>query len=446
MKSLNYFSFMIFIILLSSKVLFSQEELLIPYYENGRWGFCDKNKNIIIPCQYQEASFFYNGLAPVVKDYKYGYIDKKGNVIVPFIYDYAIEFNNGVGRVAVMKSFNKALYAYVNTSGKKIVPVEYEELPEFKEGYLWINNQFYDTLGNIIPFEAEFVHPFSNGLARFRKKVGNDELYGFVDKTGKIVIPPQFDIANDFSEDIAAVWNKKNEKWGFINKSGKLITNYQYSWIQFVYERYKFKNGYCIVGKSQGDYNLYGLIDKNGKEIIPCKYTTVEIFSNDLAVISLNYKFGYVDKKGKIVIPCKFDDAYSFIKDVAFVKVDDKYGLIDRKSNFILKPKYHSVYLLNYNNILAIVELDKKFGLIDFQGNEIVPTIYDNIDPNGFSFDLLAVCKNNKWGYINSKGKEIIPCKYDKVGGFIPRFNGIGWVVIDKKTLCIDINGNEYWK
>ena len=74
-----------------------------------------------------------------------------------------------------------------------------------KTGKLVINPQFDDA------------HDFSKGLARVR--IGDK--WGYIDKTGKYVINPQFDGASDFSEGLAMVWI--GGKWGYIDKTGKLV-------------------------------------------------------------------------------------------------------------------------------------------------------------------------------------------------------------------------------
>jgi hypothetical protein len=51
--------------------------------------------------------------------------------------------------------------------------------------------------------------------------VGNDKKFGFMDKSGKIVIPIQFKEAGCFCDGRAAVEVKG--KWGFIDTSGKLV-------------------------------------------------------------------------------------------------------------------------------------------------------------------------------------------------------------------------------
>jgi len=50
--------------------------------------------------------------------------------------------------------------------------------------------------------------------------------WGFIDKTGKIVIEPQFEIAWAFGEGLAPV--KKDGKWGYMDNTGKIIIETKY--------------------------------------------------------------------------------------------------------------------------------------------------------------------------------------------------------------------------
>ena len=60
---------------------------LIPYRKGDKWGFCDRNKKIVIPIQYDKAGLFNEGLAPVKVNDKCGFIDTKGNMVIPAVYD-----------------------------------------------------------------------------------------------------------------------------------------------------------------------------------------------------------------------------------------------------------------------------------------------------------------------------------------------------------------------
>jgi len=88
----------------------NQEEIKdnpIPYRKGDRWGYCHKNKKIVIPIRFEEAYPFSRksgGLALVMVNNKYGFIDTKGNMVIPAIYDLAVDFSEGFACVEVKVS------------------------------------------------------------------------------------------------------------------------------------------------------------------------------------------------------------------------------------------------------------------------------------------------------------------------------------------------------
>lgn len=67
-------------------------------------------------------------------------------------------------------------------------------------------------------------HAFSEGLAV--AQLG--EKYGYVNPQGQWVIKPQFELAEDFSEGLAAVMI--NDQLGYINASGQWVIKPQFFW------------------------------------------------------------------------------------------------------------------------------------------------------------------------------------------------------------------------
>jgi hypothetical protein len=63
---------------------------------------------------------------------------------------------------------------------------------------------------------------FSEGLA----PVVFGEKHGYIDKTGKVVIQPQYESATDFSEGLAHV--KVNGKWAYIDRTGAMVIEPRY--------------------------------------------------------------------------------------------------------------------------------------------------------------------------------------------------------------------------
>ncbi len=74
--------------------------------------------------------------------------------------------------------------------------------------------------GEIID-EFNYMWSFSDGLAMVRKGDFETGKYGFIDKTGEVVVPLEYDDAQNFSEGLAVV--EKDGKWGYIDKTGKVV-------------------------------------------------------------------------------------------------------------------------------------------------------------------------------------------------------------------------------
>lgn len=145
--------------------------------------------------------------------------------------------------------------------------------------------------------------------------------WGFVDRTGKIVVDYQFDTVAYFIEDLALV--KLNDKYGFIDKKGKTVIDHQFE-----------EAGYFFDGLARVRLNnRYGFIDKTGKMVIDCRFDEVSVFHENLAVVKLNNKYGFIDKTGKIVIACQFDRAGYFVEGLAKVELNEKEFYINTKGN-----------------------------------------------------------------------------------------------------------------
>lgn len=100
--------------------------------------------------------------------------------------------------------------------------------------------------------------------------------YGYLDRTGKIVIEPQFEYAEPFFEGRAFV--EFNGKPAFTDMGGNIVA------------------------------------------IPNCKPFAMA-FSDGLRLVKATDKFGYFDKSGKMAIPPAFDDAGSFSEGMAAVKI-----------------------------------------------------------------------------------------------------------------------------
>ena len=204
-----------------------------------------------------------------------------------------------------------------------------------------------------------------------------------------------------FSDGLAAV--ELNDKFGFIDKTGKEV-------IPLIYDNaYSFSNGLAVVALN----GKYGFIDETGREVIPFKYDGAKAFSEGLARVLLKNKCGYIDETGKEVVPFKYDFGYNFFEGFARVILNNKYGFIDKTGREICPCKYD--YAGDFCEELATVKLNDKFGYIDKTGKEVIPLKYDYASE--FSAGIAAAELYGNWGYIDKQGNWYM---YNKTPSVLP--------------------------
>jgi hypothetical protein len=105
------------------------KQVYAPVKKDGKWGYINRQGQIVIGCIYEDAGPFSGGYAHVKKDGKWGYIDGKGNKKVSFIYDDAKPICDM--ELAPVKKGNK--WGFVNPNNDELViPPSYDFVLSFK--------------------------------------------------------------------------------------------------------------------------------------------------------------------------------------------------------------------------------------------------------------------------------------------------------------------------
>lgn len=161
--------------------------------------------------------------------------------------------------------------------GDIIIPAIYDFVAWPSDGLFTVTEgnytAYFDEEGNeVLPFSNRYESygHFTEGKARvlFQGK------WGFINKAGWEVIPPQFHYTEEFSEGIAIVRNEK-DLCGAIDEYGKLVIDYQFPVLA------NFENGYAKFG----DLKTWGLIDKAGKIVVPRQYISIgRVYRNTVIV------------------------------------------------------------------------------------------------------------------------------------------------------------------
>jgi len=104
--------------------------------------------------------------------------------------------------------------------------------------------------------------------------------WGYVNESGRCMIPPVFDEAYNFCDNLARV--KTCGKYGYINKNGKYVIS-----AKFINAR-DFSDCLAAVMVIEKGRNLWGYINTNGCFVICPQFTTAGDFSAGLANVKIN--------------------------------------------------------------------------------------------------------------------------------------------------------------
>ena len=252
------------------------------------------------------------------------------------------------------------------------------------------------------------INAFSEGLAAIQNANG---LWGYIDQTGKIVIPCEWESAGSFNKGIASI--RKYGKYGCINSMGQLIVPCQWNG----YSPISFSEGLAAV---QNEDKLWGFIDMSGVLVIPCVWEGVLTprFSGGLAAVEKDGKMGYINTNGDVVIPCDYQYASAFSH--GFAGVQDKEGLffIDTSGSIAFPEIPHATGLDSFREDgIAFLEFDDYTGIfIDTKGNTVCSLTAEYRYRSNFREGLAGIAKQNEqgeWigceGYIDRTGTIVIP-------------------------------------
>jgi hypothetical protein len=361
---------------------------------------------------------------PIKLNGKYGFIDKNSNILMKPVVR-AQEIGDYSTDKIVFMSFD-FFEILDNTAGNVIIPhqdLNYEEISEFKQGLARVKRSgrygFINTEGKlVIGLQFHNADSFSEDLAA----VKIEDKWGYIDKSGEMIVAAQFDYCGGFSGGLAAF--KKNNRFGFLDKTGRIMVEPKYD------ECYSFKDDLAIVVKA----GKRGFINKDGQEIIPVQYEYVDSFHDGLAAMEMNGKHGYLDKKGKIVIQPVYDSASSYSEGLAVVWQGGHSSVIDTSGKVVIVTDYN--YIDRYSEGYNLVYKNKKYGFVDKKGSLVIDYQFDYAYK--FSEGLAAVRLDRKWGYINTTGKIVIPLQFDRCSSFI---NGRAKVWVNNRCGIIDKTG-----
>jgi hypothetical protein len=299
----------------------------------------------------------------------------------------------------------------------------------------------------------------ASGDERFLVKMNG--LYGYIDKTGKVIIPPSYTVASEFREN-RAVFGRDWRQYGFLDPAGREVIPMRFL------SGASFSEGLAIVSVSRtieggSERTEIGFVNPAGQWAIPpnpARFSWADDFHEGLALARSEMtgnKLGFIDRRGQWVMTPQFDWAEPFSEGVAAVDIRGLRGFVDRTGKFVIPPALAEVHSFSgglalayqesckplfidhsgkvvisapvdfasaFRDDLSIVGIGGRcgvggtFGFMDRSGALTIATQYESVAP--FSEGLAAVRAGDKWGFINRKGALVIPLRFEETAAGAP--------------------------
>jgi hypothetical protein len=360
-------------------------------------GYIDRTGRLTIPPRFRSAYPFSEGLAAVTdlddEHSKFGFIDRAGKLVIPGRYEQTQPFSDGIAWVSVTKDEEEQWTAIDRHGNELFAPRPYVAIFDFHDGIAAVDTgkslMLVNTSGEtLFTDRGDFFLPPSEGLIAFNQ-LGSSR-WGFLDRDGNVVIPPEFSDVEQFSGGLAAV-----------RTGGELAPSPQQPTLILL----------------QG--GTLSLIDRSGKAVFSMPATResdrISAPKDGRAYFSRDGKCGFLDEHGRVVIDNQFEAAWDFNERRAAVKRDGKWGFIDTDGRVVVPFRYSQVD--SYHDGMARVWTcgdPALAGYVDAEGNEAVPPKYSRAQPS-FEHGLAQVGlgPGPESGYVDTSGrlvwKDVMP-------------------------------------
>lgn len=158
----------------------------------------------------------------------------------------------------------------------------------------------------------------------------------------------------------------------------------------------------------------WGFINRRGETVIPNEWDETPGFAaSGLATVARNGRWGAIDATGRLVVPLHFDRISAFDgAGMAAVTIGFGSGYISSNGRIIIPLRYQQAAPFDAHGMARVVDGHNKAGWIDREGKVRVPFEYDPQDSHWVAVDhprLLAVTVNRLAGLLDRTGKWVVP-------------------------------------
>lgn len=165
-------------------------------------------------------------------------------------------------------------------------------------------------------------------------KVYAEDKFGYIDKTGQMVIKPRYDTAGPFEGGVAVVKAGGQEKT--IDDRGRPAKPRRKK------ESHRPVEPDADAPRPMKIGDRWGYQNESGMIVIDPLFDQAGEFKQGLALVQVGGKLGFIDTRGKSVVEPRWDELHSFCDDLARVRSGGRYGFVDRSGEVAIEPRYQA--------------------------------------------------------------------------------------------------------
>ncbi len=288
-----------------------------------------------------------------------------------------------------------------------------------------------------------------------RDRMEHRQYYGYLDREGRVVIPPTLSWRMDMHDDLAALGGT------VIDRTGRVVGTWPGAGT--------FRRGLMPVKAGASPEAAWGYADRDGVLKIPPQFIEAESFDGPLAVVRIGPRFApvrrWLDTTGALVGE-PFDYTSGFAEHLAWVylaktrefravdptgafafearfastapyagglaaasrpEAPTTFGYVDRRGSWVIEPAFAQAHAFSEDRAVAL--RDGTCALIDRAGAPLGERFERPL--HVMSGGLIAVRASGKVGFLDGAGRWAIEPRFAEAYGF---FEELAYATLDGRT------------
>ncbi len=325
-----------------------------------------------------------------------------------------------------VESQTRSLFPQRNPNKKKEAEIKFPDIFPVKINGKW---GYINRSGQIV-VEPRFDYASNFGSASIAI-IQNENLYGLIDLQGKVILHPVYRKLVVLSDGFVSA--SSDSLWGVFKTDGTQVMREQFTKVK------KYSSKYFLT--YEGEYA--GLADLNGKTIVPNKYFYIQEEDSSFLKVTGANGIGLYTNSGEEILSDNYENIDVVNNKVIMCRKNTKWGAISKTRDTLFLPVYQNysvssnlIFLSkgNENSLFSIRNMklifssnfsytayntefiscigNGKMGIIDYSGKILVDTSCTDVK---FQNGYFIFRKNGRWGLVSAKGKVILDPDYDVI-------------------------------